>query len=89
MQAMADLLIRGGVVITMDQARRVIPDGAVAVKAGRIAAVGPTEEVAAAHPDPAQVIEAGGKAILPGLIDGHGHAGHGLVKTMGNGDSAA
>ena len=86
---MTDLLLRGGTVITMDAARRVIADGAVAIADGRIAAVGPAAEVAAAHPAPAQVIEARGKAILPGLIDGHAHAGHGLVKTMGNGDSAA
>ncbi len=86
---MTDLLLRGGVVIAMDPARRVIADGAVAIRDGRIAAVGPTAEVEAAHPGAAQVIEARGKAILPGLIDGHAHAGHGLVKTMGDGDSAA
>lgn len=86
---MTDLLIRHGTVITMDATRRVIADGAVAITDGRIAAVGTTAEVAAAHPAPKQVIEARGKAILPGLIDGHAHAGHGLVKTMGNNDSAA
>ncbi len=86
---MTDLLLRGGVVITMDGTRRVIEDGAVAIIGDRIAAVGPTAEIAAAHPNPAHIIEARGKAILPGLIDGHAHAGHGLVKTMGNGDSAA
>ncbi|NKC33357.1 amidohydrolase family protein [Falsiroseomonas selenitidurans] len=86
---MTDLLLRGGVVITMDPARRVLPDGAVAIKDGRIQAVGPRAEVEAAHPDAAQVIEARGRAILPGLIDGHAHAGHGLVKTLGNNDSAA
>jgi cytosine/adenosine deaminase-related metal-dependent hydrolase len=86
---MTDLLIRGGVVITMDAERRVIADGAVAIRDGRIVAVGPTAEVVAAHPGAAQVIEARGKAILPGLIDGHAHAGHGLVKTMGSGDSEA
>ena len=86
---MTDLLIRGGTVITMDGGRRVIADGAVAITDGRIVAVGPTAEVAAAHGNAAQVIEARGKAVLPGLIDGHAHAGHGLVKTMGNNDSAA
>jgi cytosine/adenosine deaminase-related metal-dependent hydrolase len=86
---MTDLLIRGGVVITMDPARRVIPDGAVAIADGRIVAVGTTAEIAAAHPKAGQSIDASGKAILPGLIDGHAHAGHGLVKTMGSGDSAA
>jgi cytosine/adenosine deaminase-related metal-dependent hydrolase len=86
---MTDLLLRGGVVITMDPARRVIADGAVAIRDGRIAAVGPTAEVEAAHPGAAQVVDTRGKAVLPGLLDGHAHAGHGLVKTMGNGDSAA
>jgi cytosine/adenosine deaminase-related metal-dependent hydrolase len=86
---MTDLLIRGGVVITMDATRRVIADGAVAIKDGRIQAVGTTAEVAQAHPQAAQTIEARGRAILPGLIDGHAHAGHGLVKTLGNNDSKA
>lgn len=84
----ASLLIRGGVVITMDPARRVIEDGAVAVSGDRIAAVGPRAEVEAGWRAP-QVIDAKGRAVLPGFIDGHAHAGHGLVKTMGGGDSEA
>src|SRR4051794_28499570 len=86
---MTDLLLRGGTVITMDATRRVLDDGAVAIKDGRILAVGPTAAIEAAHPDAATVIDARGKAILPGLIDGHAHAGHGLVKTMGSGDGDA
>ena len=83
---MTDLLIRGGTVVTMDPARRVIPDGAVAIEGGRIQAVGP----AAALPQAAaRVIDASGHAVLPGLIDGHAHAGHGLVKTLAGGDSGA
>jgi cytosine/adenosine deaminase-related metal-dependent hydrolase len=82
------MLVSGGVVITMDAARRVIADGAVLVEGSRIAAVGPRAELAAAHPG-AAVLDARGKAVLPGLIDGHAHAGHGLVKTLANGDSAA
>ena len=86
---MTDILVRGGVLVTMDPARRVIEDGAVAIAGDRIVAVGPRAEVEAAHPRAATVIEAKGRAILPGLIDGHAHAGHGLVKTMGGGDSEA
>ncbi len=85
---MADLIVSGGTVISMDGARRVIPDGAVAVAGDTIVAVGPRAEVEAAHAAPKR-IDARGKAILPGLIDGHAHAGHGLVKTMGSGDSEA
>lgn len=86
---MTDILIRGGTVVAMDEARRVIEDGAVAITGDRIVAVGPRAEVEAAHAGAATVIEAKGRAILPGLIDGHAHAGHALVKTMGGGDSAA
>ena len=81
---MADILIVDGVVVTVDPERRVIEGGAVAIAGDRIVAVGPTAEVAVAHPAP-RVIDARGKAVLPGLIDGHAHAGHGLIKTMGGG----
>jgi cytosine/adenosine deaminase-related metal-dependent hydrolase len=81
---MADLLIRGGFVVTMNPDRQVIEDGAVAVVGNRIVGVGTTAAMNQQHPS-RHVIEAGGKAILPGLIDGHSHAGHGLIKTMGAG----
>lgn len=81
------LLIANGLVVTMDPARRVIEDGAVLVQDGRIAAIGSTAELRAAHPGTAE-IDAAGKAVLPGLIDAHAHAGHTLVKTLGGGDGA-
>ena len=83
---MIDLLIKGGTVITMDGTRRVIPNGAVAIQGDRITAVGPAAELPQTA---AEVIDASGHAVLPGLIDCHAHAGHGLVKTMAGGDSAA
>jgi len=83
---MTDLLISGGTIITMDATRRVIPDGAVLVAGGRIQAVGPRAELPS---QAAHVIDATGKVVMPGLIDSHGHAGHGLIKTMGSGDSMA
>lgn len=85
---MTEILIAGGVVVTMDPERRVIEDGAVAIKDDRIVAVGETAALSAAHPY-AQRIDAKRKIVMPGLIDGHAHAGHGLVKTMGGGDGNA
>ena len=76
-----DTIVHGGVVVTMDAARRVIEDGAVAVADGRIVAVGPSVEVLSSHAG--ERLDAAGQAILPGLIDVHAHAGHGLVKSMG------
>ena len=83
-----DLLIEHGTVITVDGERRVIEDGAVAVLADRIVAVGATADLQARY-RAKQTINAHRKAVLPGLIDCHAHAGHGLIKTMGGGDSAA
>jgi len=81
------LIVAGGTVITMDPARRVIENGAVAIDGAHIVAVGPRAEVLAANQG-AETLDAAGHAVLPGLIDGHAHAGHGLIKTLGNGDSA-
>lgn len=67
-----ELIVSGGVVVTMDERRRVLGDGAVAVDAGRIVAVGPTAEVEAAH-RPARRIDAGGHIVMPGLVDTHVH----------------
>jgi 5-methylthioadenosine/S-adenosylhomocysteine deaminase len=77
-----DILIRGGTVITMDSTRRVLDDGAVAIRGQRIVAVGPTRELVARYIG-RDVIDARRKIVMPGLIDGHGHAGHGLVKSLG------
>ena len=83
---MADILIKNGTVIAVDPERRIIADGAVAIAGDRIVAVGPTQEVEAAHPA-RETIDARGMAILPGLVDAHAHAGHGLIKTLGGGKS--
>ncbi len=58
----------------------IIPDGAVVIQDGVITAVGPSNEVmAAVDPKDKTVINAAGKAVLPGLVDSHTHflfAGH-------------
>ena len=69
---MADLIIKHGYVVTMNPARRIFSDGAIAVEGSRIAAVGPTADVLAEHAADS-VIDAGGMMVIPGLIDGHNH----------------
>jgi 5-methylthioadenosine/S-adenosylhomocysteine deaminase len=64
-----DLLVTGGTVVTMDAERRVHECGFVAVKDGRIVAVGPGPGNIAAE----QVLDATGKAVVPGLINAHTH----------------
>ncbi len=55
----------------LDGAGGVLKDAAVTVTAGRIAAVGAWKD--ARHPDGADVIDAGGLTVLPGLFDCHDH----------------
>lgn len=79
---MADLIISGAFIITMDPSRRVIPKGSIVIERGKIVAVGPTADIEDSH-SASEVMHAEGKVMLPGLIDVHAHAGHGLIKTMG------
>jgi predicted amidohydrolase YtcJ len=66
-----DLLLTGGPVYTVDAERSVAE--AVGVKAGRIAAVGPTGELARHAGPSTRVIELDGRTVLPGFQDAHLH----------------
>ena len=79
---MIDILIEGGCVVTLDTERRVLDDGAVAVDQGRIIEVGPTDHLRSKY-QARRSVSAARKVVLPGFIDAHAHAGHGLTKTIG------
>lgn len=79
---MADIRIDRTLVVTMDPERRVLADAGVAIEGARIVAVGPSDEIARVHPA-RTVIDGSRKALMPGFVDVHAHAGHGLIKTLG------
>ncbi len=85
---MADIRIDHATVVTMDPDRRVLEDASIVVSGDKITAIGPSATTAPRHP---AKLEINGRRMLalPGLIDAHAHAGHGLVKTLGGDDSAA
>ena len=66
------VLATGATVVTLDDELGTLEDGAVAVRGGRIAAVGPSADLARDHPD-LEVLDARGKAVLPGFINSHTH----------------
>jgi len=72
----ADLVIRGGRWICV-QSGEIIPDTDIAVKGERIAYVGPD----AGHTigSQTQVIDAAGRYLCPGLLDGHMHVESGML----------
>ena len=77
----ADLLVTGATVVTMDADRRIIEDGAVAVKGDAIVALGPRPEIERKYAG-TQVINARGKLMLPGFINGHTHVPMTLLRGL-------
>jgi 5-methylthioadenosine/S-adenosylhomocysteine deaminase len=67
-----DTLIQGALVVTMDAQRRVVSDGAVAVRGTDIVAVGKTAELRAAY-EPAATVDARRFVVTPGLVNTHIH----------------
>ena len=67
----ADLILLNGKVVTVDDN---VPDGtAIAVKDGRILAVGDEQEIGPYAGGATQVVDLAGKLAIPGFIEGHGH----------------
>lgn len=75
-----DLRIENATVVCMDGARRVLPGAAVAVRDGRIVAVG-----AAAAGFAGERFDARGRILIPGLIQAHVHLCQTLFRGMADG----
>jgi 5-methylthioadenosine/S-adenosylhomocysteine deaminase len=71
-----ELLITGGYVVTVDPELGDQPDGDVLVRDDIIAAVGPA--LTASAPG-AEVIDARGRLVIPGLVDTHRHVWQGAI----------
>ncbi len=70
--AVADAIYTNGDVVTIDDAQP--SAGAVAVKDGRILAVGPRDSVERAHKGSStRVVDLAGKTLVPGFLDPHSH----------------
>jgi len=67
------IVITGGIVVTVDAQFRVLSPGAVAIDGQKIVAVDSPENIAKRYRG-AQVIQAGGHVVMPGLINTHTHA---------------
>ncbi|MGZ8593928.1 MAG: hypothetical protein ACXWYC_11580 [Actinomycetota bacterium] len=67
----ADLILHGGVVLTMDP--EIPTAAAIALSGRRILAVGNDDDVLALAGPGTTVIDLEGMAVTPGFIDSHGH----------------
>ena len=82
-----DLLVEGGVLVTLDGQRRVIEDSAVAVAGDRIVGMGERSDLIHLRPTAGRIIDCSGKLIIPGLTDGHTHLFQSLGRGLGDGMS--
>jgi 5-methylthioadenosine/S-adenosylhomocysteine deaminase len=67
-----DLLVSGGIVLTVDAERRIYWDGAVAIASNRIMEVGRREDLAGKY-RATRTLDARGKVVTPGFIQTHVH----------------
>ena len=77
---MFELLLTHAYVITMDNDRRIIEDGAVGVKDGKISFVGDSKEAEAFEAK--RTIDLKNHVLMPGFVDAHGHGGHSVFKSI-------
>ena len=77
---MNKLLIKGGLVVTVDPENRVFRNGSVYVEDNIIKAVGPAAEIG--DKEGAQVIDASGKVIIPGFVSCHNHLYSSVVRSI-------
>jgi predicted amidohydrolase YtcJ len=70
-QPPADLILRGGRILTVDA--RLPEAQALAARGGKIVAIGRNEDMAPYLGTATQVIELNGQLAVPGLIEGHAH----------------
>lgn len=67
----AEVIYSGGPILTMDDANPRVE--AVAVKGGKIIAAGAAADVMKLKGDQTQMVDLGGRTMLPGFVDPHGH----------------
>ncbi len=70
-EIIADLVLRGGKVATVDPA--IGETEAIAVSGHEVLAVGSNEEISAYIGSATEVVELDGRFVMPGFIEGHGH----------------
>ncbi|MCA0870856.1 amidohydrolase [Seohaeicola saemankumensis] len=70
-QEIADTIYQGGPILTMEDD---LPRAqALAVKDGRIIAVGSAKDISQHNGADTRIVDLDGKALLPGFVDAHGH----------------
>ena len=79
-EEVADTIYSGGPILTIDDEQPIVE--AVAVRDGRILAIGDTDSVLAYQGDSTEVYDLAGRTMLPGFVDSHGHVVMGGLQAL-------
>jgi len=79
LRAAPALILHHGKIVTVDDRFRIA--AAIAIEAdGKITAVGENDDILALKADSTQLLDLGGKTLLPGLMDSHVHPGAAMTE---------
>ncbi len=73
------MLYHNCTIVTVDDRRRILTDGAMVVSNGQIVAIGKRQDVAERFPDEEQIDLYGG-LVIPGLVNTHVHLSQALIR---------
>ena len=76
LQHQTELLLKGGLVVTVDESLGDLPDADVLIRDGVIITVGPGLSTSNKN---AEVIDCKGRLVIPGLVDTHRHVWQGAI----------
>lgn len=79
-----DLVVANGTVVTQNERRDIIADGAVAVRGDSIVAVATADEIQQRYVA-RRILDATGRFVFPGLVNTHTHSFQTFIKGLGEG----
>ncbi|MBN1318347.1 MAG: amidohydrolase [Anaerolineales bacterium] len=77
---MSKLLIKGGLVVTVDADDRIYRNGSIYIEDNVIKEIGPAHEIS--DKEGAEVIDASGKVVIPGFVSCHNHLYSSVVRSI-------
>ncbi|MDY6875488.1 MAG: amidohydrolase [Chloroflexota bacterium] len=77
---MSKIIVKGGLVVTVDSEDRIFRNGSVYVEDNIIKEVGPATEVG--EKEGAEIIDASGKVVIPGFVSCHNHLYSSVVRSI-------
>ena len=76
---MTSILVKGGIIVTMDPSQRILSDHSIIIQNGKFEAIGKTDEIRRDWKVD-EVVDASGGIVMPGLICSHTHL-YGMLLT--------